>query len=324
MTQPSINMTFDTSLVDLNPNVSFSTTESDPSDAGMSTTTQRTPTSAPSQLTQDTNQGTRQASQAVLPKTSTPVQHVATQDAYDQWASVYDTDGNMLQAIDNDELNTLLPQLLSQIPSTPDQSISVLDLGCGTGRNTVRLISHSWPSDKQIAITGLDFSAAMLKLASTKLTPLAATFPNISLSLQQCDPFPTTPPSFSPATLSLPTQHLVLSTLVLEHVPLPTFFATLTALLAPGGVALVTNMHADMGAMSQAGFVNEAGVKVRGQSWAYTLGETVQAAQDAGLHVVSVRERSVEEADVRGGIVGERGRKWRGVKVWFGVVVSKV
>ena len=32
------------------------------------------------------------------------VQNISTQDAYNQWASVYDTDGNMLQAIDDLEL----------------------------------------------------------------------------------------------------------------------------------------------------------------------------------------------------------------------------
>lgn len=78
-----------------------------------------------------------------------------------------------------------------------------------------------------------------------------------------------------------------------------------------------------MGALSQAGFVNADGVKVRGESYVYSLGATVQAAQDAGLAVVAARERSVEEADIRGGVVGRRGEKWRGVKVWFGVVVRK-
>lgn len=322
MTQPSINSTFDTSLVDLNPSISFSTTESDASDAGMSTTTQKI--STPSPLAQDLNQDTPQASQVIPPKTSTPVQHVGTQEAYDQWATVYDTDGNMLQSIDDDELNTLLPSLLDQVASTSAANIAVLDLGCGTGRNTARLLSHSWSADKSIQVTGLDFSAGMLSLASSKLTPLASTKPNTTLRLEQCDPFPSSPSTpFSPSSLALSPQNLVISTLVLEHIPLATFFATLSSLLTPGGTALVTNMHSEMGSRSQAGFVNAQGVKVRGESYVYSLAETVQCAEEAGLRVVQARERSVEETDIQSGVVGSRGGKWIGCKVWFGVVVSK-
>lgn len=324
MTRPSIHTSFDTSLVDLHPNGSFSTTESDPSDAGMSITTQINTTSAPSPLAQDVDQTTPQASQAIPPNASTPVQHIGTQDAYDQWASVYDTDGNMLQSIDDDELNTLLPALLDQITASSSDSISVLDLGCGTGRNTARLLTHAWPVDKSISVTGLDFSAGMLSLAGSKLSPLVTSTPNLSLRLEQCNPFPSPPsPPFSPQGLGISQQHLILSTLVLEHISLETFFTTLTTLLAHGGTALLTNMHADMGAVSQAGFVNAEGVKVRGESYVYTLAQTVQAAQDVGLEVVAARERRVDRDDVERGVVGKRGEKWVGVKVWYGVAVRK-
>ncbi|XPS93005.1 hypothetical protein M3J09_002380 [Ascochyta lentis] len=322
MTQPSVNTTFDTSLIDLNPNVSFSTTESDPSDAGMSSTTQKTPTSAPSPFVHDINQDTPQPSQPVPPKTSTPVQHIGTQDAYDQWASVYDSDGNMLQSIDDDELNTLLPSLLDQIAANSNRDIAVLDLGCGTGRNTVRLLSHSWPVGRKVAVTGLDFSAGMLKHARTKLAAFTDSNKHTTLRLEQCNPFPASN-NFSPLAINLPPQNLVISTLVLEHIPLPTYFRTLSALLAPGGVALVTNMHDEMGSRSQAGFVNAQGVKVRGESFVYSLPETVQAAQDAGLELLQARERSVQDKDVQSGVVGKRGGKWIGCKVWFGVVLRR-
>ncbi|KZM26519.1 uncharacterized protein EKO05_0005492 [Ascochyta rabiei] len=322
MTQPSVNTTFDTSLVDLNPNVSFSTTESDHSDAGMPSTIQRNQNAAPSPLAHNVNQNTSQASQSVPPKTSTPVQHIGTQEAYDQWASVYDSDGNMLQSIDDDELNTLLPSLLGQIAAISSPDISILDLGCGTGRNTARLLSHSWPADRKVAVTGLDFSAGMLNLARTKLAAFTDVNKHMTLRLEQCDPFPASN-DFSPSAINLPPQNLIISTLVLEHIPLPTYLRTLATLLAPGGVALVTNMHDEMGSRSQAGFVNAQGVKVRGESFVYTLPETVQAAQDAGLELIQARERSVEDKDVQSGVVGKRGGKWIGCKVWFGVVLRK-
>ncbi|KAJ4315399.1 hypothetical protein N0V94_005968 [Neodidymelliopsis sp. IMI 364377] len=322
MTQPSIHTTFDTSLVDLNPNVSFSTTESDPSDAGMSTTTQTPQPSVSSPLKQDLDQTTPQQSQSTPPKTSTPVQHIGTQEAYDQWASVYDSDGNMLQSIDDAELTTLLPSLLSQLSTSTGSQLSLLDLGCGTGRNTARLLSHPWPpSTRTVQITGLDFSAGMLTLARKKLSSLPHA-PHITLRLEQCDPFPTTHP-FDPATLHLAPQNLLLSTLVLEHIPLRTYFTTLSSLLAPGGMALVTNMHDDMGRRSQAGFVNAQGVKVRGESWVYSVSEAVGEAETQGFEVVDVRERKVEVRDVEEGVVGARGQKWVGCKVWFGLVLRK-
>lgn len=81
-------------------------------------------------------------------------------------------------------------------------------------------------------------------------------------------------------------------------------------------------MHADMGRVSQAGFVNADGVKVRGTSFVYSVEETLNAAREAGLNTLSVKEREVQNADVQ--TVGERGRKWIGVKVWYALVLQKV
>ncbi|KAF2025133.1 S-adenosyl-L-methionine-dependent methyltransferase [Setomelanomma holmii] len=332
MTQPtSINMTFDTSLVDLNPNVSFSTTESDPSDFGASNAPVKTPTIQPLSLFEEQSQETPKQSQT-LPsnvisppaKTSTPVQHIPTQDAYDQWASVYDFDGNMLQAIDNIELTTLLPQFLKQLQdSTLTQNISLLDLGCGTGRNTLKLLECALPPDRNSAVIGLDFSKGMLNLAAKKLSGFSAD----RVRLEVCDCFPTvTNPSTSPlpSVPGLQPVNGIISTLVLEHVPVADYFSTLASLLVPNGLALITNMHSDMGAKSQAGFVNEQGVKVRGSSYAHTVQDTIDAARTAGFELLSVREREMRREDIESGAVGERGWKWVGVKVWYAVVVRKI
>jgi hypothetical protein len=119
-------------------------------------------------------------------------------------------------------------------------------------------------------------------------------------------------------------QDAVVSTLVLEHIPLSAFFSTLSSLLVLRGCALVSNMHADMGRRSQAGFVNADGVKVRGSSYVYTVQESLHAAVEAGFEVVSVHEREMRREDVESGMVGERGRKWIGTKVWYAVVLRMV
>ncbi|KAH7113883.1 S-adenosyl-L-methionine-dependent methyltransferase [Dendryphion nanum] len=335
MTQPtSVNMTFDTSLVDLAPeshrydqspriNTSFSTTESDPSDVGPYLA-QGTP------ITQQTglNQTTPTPSQITsIPKTSTPVQHIPTQEAYNQWASIYDSDGNMLQSMDDIEIEWLLPTLLARVLITQSGSLNLLDLGCGTGRNTAKLLSYAWPKDRKVNIVALDFSEGMLNIAAKKLTSIPRDAANVTLRLEKCDCFPTVhDPSASPlpAVQNLQLVDAITSTLVLEHIPLRDYFSTLASLVVKDGLALVTNMHSEMGRISQAGFINEQGVKVRGESYAYTPEETVEEAKKAGFEVLELKERKMEKRDVESGLVGERGLKWVGINVWYGLLLKKI
>ncbi|RMZ71210.1 methyltransferase small domain-containing [Pyrenophora seminiperda CCB06] len=300
MTQPtSVNMTFDTSLVDVNPP---RVDESDSTLDLQQQQQQQTPTSS-----------------------APPVQHVPTQDAYDQWAAIYDTDGNMLQAIDDLELASLLPCFLASVASAASTSrsgsskdeVSVLDLGCGTGRNMMKILGYDWcsssssssSSSRRVNVIGLDFSQKMLDIAAGKLAVL----------MQDKTSTTTSTTSPIPASLqNLPPVDAAISTLVLEHIPLPAFFATLTAVLRRGGMALVTNMHEDMGRVSQAGFLNEEGVKVRGSSFVYSVGETVGAAREAGFEVVRVVERGDGEGGCGGGEGGGKGGQvgWGEGVVW--------
>ena len=119
---------------------------------------------------------------------------------------------------------------------------------------------------------------------------------------------------------------VVLSTLVLEHLPIDIFFRSVSSLLKKRrGVYLVlTNMHAEMGRISQAGFVDEeTGEKIRGDSYNYEVEEVVAEGKKWGLMLEgSVGEREVREEDIgEGRLLGPRGRKWIGVRVWFGMVM---
>jgi len=339
MTQPnSINQTFDTSLVDLK-NTSFSTTESDSS---TSASAAHPTTSTPAQQHQETPSTQEPPHQSASTPNAAQVKHLPTQLAYDQWADIYDTDGNMLQAIDDIEVAALLPSFLLKVrcnnssndhgnnsgppadAGTAVKTLSLIDLGCGTGRNTAKLLTTRSTNAENMHVTGLDFSAGMLQRAKANLEGL--TGPSRAIKLEHVDCFPSAADAAAspkPAIDIVPVSGLI-STLVLEHIPLRPFFATVAALLAPGGYALVSNMHGDMGRVSQAGFVDAQGVKVRGTSYAHTVQETFDEAVRAGFEVASVRERAVEMEDVVEGRVGERGKKWVGVRVWYGIVVRKV
>ncbi|KAI9730323.1 MAG: hypothetical protein M1818_008226 [Claussenomyces sp. TS43310] len=258
---------------------------------------------------------------------------VSTAELYDRWAKFYDTDGNMLQAIDDTEVPPLIAMLFAHLtrdkprgePGT--KRFKITELGCGTGRNTSKLLKG--PFSVQItAFHALDLSAEMLKLArqaclSPKTThttqgPAVATGP--TLHFQQFDALD--------GTQSLPLgvrgSDAVLSTLVLEHLPLDRFFATVAEMLGTGGWLLITNMHEEMGRKSQAGFVDVAnGVKIRGQSFVHGIEEVVEVAARLGFELMGpVRERGVMPGDLH--VIGARGKKWVGCQVWFGAIFRYV
>jgi len=170
------------------------------------------------------------------------IRYMDTTAAYDLWSEVYDHDGNFLQALDNIELQSLLPKMLSNVQSPHPWKI--VDLGCGTGRNTAKLIGIT-----DATILGLDASPKMLELAVSRLTDLSAKFDGAKeVELEIYDILGSSPP---PA-IALEADALI-STLVLEHIPIPEFFRAILQILKPDGVALVTNMHSDMGAIQSSG-----------------------------------------------------------------------
>ena len=94
-------------------------------------------------------------------------------------------------------------------------------------------------------------------------------------------------------------------------------------LLKPGGVFLLTNMHADMGALSQAGFQDPvSGDKIRPTSYAHQVSDVLNGARMAGFEPIQdIVERAVQ-ADTASRL-GPRAKKWIGVKVWFGMLLRK-
>ncbi|KAI0099029.1 cyclopropane-fatty-acyl-phospholipid synthase [Nemania sp. FL0031] len=249
------------------------------------------------------------------------IRYLPTNEAYDKWAKVYDSDGNFLQALDNLELKTIFPRFLASIKSPKPWRL--VDLGCGTGRNTALLLGV--PDSEVIA---LDASKGMLEVARSRLSPNPALEgvgdqPTLRLEIFDMLVTSTPPPSIKPRTVDA-----IISTLVVEHIPLPAFFAHVAQLLRPGGVLLLTNMHSEMGGISQAGFVDtETGEKIRPTSYAHTVEDVVLEARRNGLEVeigeegAGVLERAVDEDMVEK--LGLRSRKWVGVTCWFGGIFRK-
>ncbi|KAK3370712.1 cyclopropane-fatty-acyl-phospholipid synthase [Podospora didyma] len=249
---------------------------------------------------------------ASVKQASDVVKYLDTATAYDLWAEVYDTDNNFLQALDSVEFQNLLPKLLSGIKSPKPWKI--IDLGCGTGRNTVHLLDIA-----DTDVVALDLSPKMLQIARERLSE--ASGGGDRLTLQVFDVMNPTTSTTNPPPRD---ADAMISTLVVEHVPLGVYFSAAAAMLKLGGLFLLTNMHSDMGRISQAGFIDpKTGHKIRPRSYAHTVQDIVAEAARHGLEVFSkFEERGVTTETHE--LFGPRAGKWVGINVWYGGILKRI
>lgn len=197
-----------------------------------------------------------------------PLRHV--REGYDRWARVYDHDANPLIALEDPAV---------RVAAGDVRGLAVLDLGCGTGRHAL------WLAEAGAHVTAVDFSRAMLAEARRK--------PNAEgVRFLVCDlrrPLPFVDGAF----------HLVVSGLVLEHIPdLDVFFGEARRLLRSGGRAVISAMHPAMFLRgAQARFTDpDSGEIVRPGSVPHQVADFVAAAQRAGFAVESVAESAADAA----------------------------
>ena len=190
----------------------------------------------------------------------------SVRSGYDRWAVIYDREANPLIGLEESVVREALGDVAR---------LTVLDLGCGTGRHAV------WLASAGATVTGIDFSEGMLEEARRK--PEAGTVRFLAHDLHQ--PLPFAAGSFD----------LVVSGLVLEHLgDLDRFFGEARRVLRPGGRAVVSAMHPAMFLKGvQARFTDpESGEKVQPGSFAHSIGEFVMASVRAGFALEGVDERA--------------------------------
>jgi ubiquinone/menaquinone biosynthesis C-methylase UbiE len=191
---------------------------------------------------------------------------VETKEGYDLWAPTYDMNGNPLVALEDFALNKFLGDV---------RGLRAIDLGCGTGRNSLKL------HDLGAEVEGADFSAGMLARAR-------ASAEGRNISFRQCD-----------LTQPLPypdrTFDLVVSSLVVEHIQdLTSVFKEMGRICRTGGRILVSDLHpAMMLKDSRAQFTDhQSGRDIRPRGFAHSMSEYILAIRDSGLQVKDVAEHS--------------------------------
>lgn len=191
---------------------------------------------------------------------------------------------------------------------------NIVDLGCGTARNTVHLLTV--PDAEAVA---LDLSSKMLDIAKQKpATPV----PGTRVSCEKYDMLADAAPPPPPAAAVDATA--IISTLVMEHVTLPALFTAASTILKPGGVLFLTNMHSDMSKITQAGSLDpETGQRIRPTSYAHNVEDVVSEAERQGFEfVVPLEERCLAEDDA-GRLSPRRAAKYVGLRVWLGGILRK-
>ena len=134
--------------------------------------------------------------------------------SYDTWSNFYDTYPNPTVAVDD----LVFPKFYSS-----EKNKNILEIGCGTGRHTKRIL------DAGNKVTGVDISPGMLEKAKEKLG-------STNLTLIQGD-------FVSSRIFGGPFDAVVMS-LVLEHIDnLHHFFSKVRHLLVPNALFYFSEIH---------------------------------------------------------------------------------
>lgn len=176
---------------------------------------------------------------------------------YNTWSTFYDDYPNPTVAID--ELS--FPEFYSSLKRK-----NILEIGCGTGRHTARLLENeNW-------VTGVDVSEGMLDQARRKIQ-------SNKLSLVHGDFITEVIPNG-------PFDAIVLS-LVLEHISnLDSFFRKANQLIRPCGWLLISEIHPYRTANGTfAHFKNADGRETQLTSFAHSEKEIINAAETNGFKI---------------------------------------
>jgi ubiquinone/menaquinone biosynthesis C-methylase UbiE len=184
------------------------------------------------------------------------------QKAYDSWSSQYDTNDNRTRDMEALALQETLAHIHFE---------TCLEIGCGTGKNTV------WLLTKANSITAVDLSNEMLAKAKEKIQSSKVNF--IQADILQDWNFVNTK------------YDLVSFSLVLEHIEdLEPVFSKISKVIATNGYVYIGELHPfKQYAGSKARFTTQEGEQVV-SCYNHHVSDFVQAAQKHGFKIENINE----------------------------------
>ena len=183
-------------------------------------------------------------------------------DKYNAWAHQYDNNINPTRDLDK----TVTKESLSNI-----DFFKVLELGCGSGKNT------EWLINKADKLVGLDFSKNMLDLARKKVQTDKVTFINTDLN----ENWPVNDNSFDLATINLTLEHIE----TLDHI-----FNSLFMKLTQGGKCFVCELHPKKQLSGSKARFEKNGDKIALDVFYHSELEYIESAEKAGFNLIVKKE----------------------------------
>jgi len=192
---------------------------------------------------------------------------VNVQDAYNEWADGYDTNTNLTRDLDS----TITRNLLAG-----RHFDSILEVGCGTGKNTAFFAGIG------IRVHALDFSDGMIQKAKAKVNTGNVRFETTDLT--------------KPWPCEEDIHDLISCNLVLEHIEdLSHIFAEAARALKTDGQFLVNELHPFRQYRgTKAGFQRDSGM-VEVEAFVHHISDFIHAAESSGLTLVKLNEYWHEE-----------------------------
>lgn len=185
-----------------------------------------------------------------------------TKQAYNNWASQYDSNDNKTRDLEAKALR----ETLANVPFK-----TCLEIGCGTGKNT------SWLIEKAEHITAVDLSDKMLAKAKEKISSDKIQFKQADITTEW--------------TFTDRLYDLVSFSLVLEHIEnLEHIFKEAAVVLSTGGHMYIGELHPfKQYAGTKARFDTEEGIQVV-ECFNHHISEFIQLARKHGLALVDINE----------------------------------
>ena len=187
---------------------------------------------------------------------------MSIENAYNIWADQYDTNVNRTRDLDKKCTIETLNNLVFK---------NVLELGCGTGKNT------EWLLNKAERIIGLDFSQEMLNKAEEKISDKRVTFKKVDLTKDW--------------KIENNFADLITSSLTLEHIKnLDHIFSQANQKLNKNGLFFISELHPfKQYSGSKAQYETENGTKEL-EVYVHHISEYIDDAKNNGFQLIELKE----------------------------------